>query len=109
VQKEHSMDDEYSIIIFPAAETRLYEHVDFRKQLNEAAAERLEQKLLGGIHSLHNMPDINGYYDDDRVPPKTFRKLLIENQFRIVFRIIDDTVYIYDIQDCRQSDRANLI
>jgi len=45
-----------------------------------------------------------------KVPVNTdLHYMLCKKRYRFVFEIIDDTVYVYDIQDCRQDTDKNVV
>jgi len=100
--------DTYQVIIAPAANDRLYEHVKFLAQINEAAAERLLDRLIADIRSLADMPKRNPFYNRPFIKANKYRYLMSGRRYRIVYQIEDFTVFVDDIQDCRQSERRGL-
>jgi plasmid stabilization system protein ParE len=100
---EHA-DPVYTVIVAPAANDRMYEHFSFLARVNENAATRLLDTLMKDIRSLASMPYRNPVYDRPYVPSGQYRYLISHGRYRVVYRIENKTVYVDDIQDCRQPD-----
>jgi Plasmid stabilisation system protein. len=96
--------EQYRIIIAPAANDKMYEHFEFLAQVNEGAAKRLLSALTKGIRSLETMPHRNPPYDRPYLKTGKYRYLLAASRYRVVYQIEGDTVFVDDIQDCRQDD-----
>ena len=103
------IDEEYDIIIDPAANDRMDEHFEFLARVSESAAERLLERLIEDINSLKQMPFRCPVYDRPYLPKGKYRYMISESRYRIVYQIEGNIVFIDDIQDCRQSDRINLL
>jgi len=102
-------DITYHVIVDPAANDRMYDHFEFMARVNETAANNLLDGLLSGIRSLEFMPQRNPVYDRPYLVSGKYRYLISCDRYRIVYQIDGDTVFIDDIQDCRQSDLKNLL
>jgi len=100
---------EYTVIVDPAANDRMFDHLEFLSQVSEAAAERLLAELVKDIRSLENMPYRNPVYDRPYLPRGKYRYMMSGGRYRIVYQIDAETVYVDDIQDCRQSDSSSLL
>ena len=101
--------EQYRILVAPAANDRMNEHFEFLANVNENAATRLLDSLLAGIRSLETMPQRNPTYNRPYLKSGKYRYLLVAERYRVVYQIEDDVVFVDDIQDCRQSDDANLV
>ena len=99
---------EFSVVIDPAANDRMYDHFEFLAQVSEAAAEKLLNGLIKDITSLEFMPYRNPVYDRPYLQSGKYRNILSCDRYRIVYQIEGTTVYVDDIQDCRQSDSSML-
>jgi plasmid stabilization system protein ParE len=99
----------YRVSIAPVVYDRMYEHFIFLAKANEHAARRLLDTFMKDIQSLVSMPFAYPMYDRLFLPKGKYRYLLSGKRYRIVYQVVDDTVYIDDIQDCRQDDDKNLI
>jgi len=83
-------------------------HIRFLANASILAAKRLRDSIYADFNLLAENP--NGYrrYDSKDCIENLHCKLCAK-RYRIVFEVIDDTVYIYDIQDCRQDIDKNLV
>jgi len=105
----NNSEKEYTVIIAPAANDRMYDHFEFLARVSETAAERLLDKLIADIRSLTHMPHRNPVYVSRYVPPGKYRYMMSGDRYRIVYQIDGNMVYVDDIQDCRQSDGFKLV
>jgi mRNA-degrading endonuclease RelE of RelBE toxin-antitoxin system len=103
------IDRRYQVVIDPAANDRMYAHFAFLAQVSEPAAQRLLNTLVQDIQSLESMPTSNSPFERSFLPFGKYRYKLSAKRYRIVYQIVNSTVYVDDIQDCRQSDDANLL
>jgi mRNA-degrading endonuclease RelE of RelBE toxin-antitoxin system len=97
------------VFIAPAVYDRMYEHFLFLARVNENAARRLLAAFMEDIGSLAAMPWAYPVYDRPFLPKGKYRYRLSGKRYRIVYQIVDDTIYVDDVQDCRQDDDKNLI
>jgi mRNA-degrading endonuclease RelE of RelBE toxin-antitoxin system len=99
----------YRIIVDPAANDRMYEHFEFLARVSRTAAEKLLDRLIEDIRSLERMPYRNPVYDRPYLRRGKYRYMMSGGRYRVVYQIEADTVFIDDIQDCRQSDDRSLL
>ena len=99
----------YTVIIDPAANDRMADHIEFLARVSESAAEKLLEILVKDIRSLQTMPFRNPIYDRPYVPALKYRYMVSNKRYRIVYQIVDDIVFVDDIQDCRQNDDKDLL
>ena len=99
----------YTVIVDPAANDRMYEHMEFLARVSESAAARLLDNLIKDIRSLESMPYRNPIYIRPFAPSGKYRYMISCKRYRIVYQIEKETVYVDDIQDCRQADTKNLL
>jgi len=99
----------YKVIIAPAANDRMAEYFEFLARVSESAANRLLDGLVDDIESLQKIPFRNPLYDRPYVPPLKYRYMVSNKRYRIVYQIVGDTVFVDDIQDCRQSEEKDLL
>lgn len=99
----------FKVIIDPAANDRMYEHFEFLARVSEQAAVKLLNGLVTDMRSLERMPYRNPMFDRPYLPGGKYRYMMSCSRYRIVYQIEADTVFVDDIQDCRQSDASNLI
>jgi len=99
----------YKVIVAPAANDRMAEHFEFLARVSESAANKWLDGLLDDIESLQKMPFRNPIYNRPYVPPLKYRYMVSNKRYRIVYQIVNDTVFVDDIQDCRQNDDKDLL
>ena len=104
-----SVNATYKVIIATMANDRIQEHYEFLARVSESAANALLSTLLKDLASLQKMPLRNPVYDRPYVPVLKYRYMISGKRYRIVYQVVDDTVFVDDIQDSRQSDDKNLI
>ena len=94
----------YKVIIAPTANDRMADYFLFLAGVSENAANKLIEHLIADIESLQIMPFRNPVYDRPYVPSLKYRYMLSNKRYRIIYQIIDDTVFVDDIQDSRQNN-----
>ena len=99
----------YKIIIDPAANDRMCDHFEFSAQVSETAAEKLLTGLVADIRSLEYMPYRNPVYNRPYLKSGKYRYMMSCDRYRIVYQIEENTIFVEDIQDCRQSDGSSLL
>jgi plasmid stabilization system protein ParE len=99
----------FTVLVSLGANARMSEHFEFLARVSETAATRLLNTLMQDIRSLAEMPQRNPLYDKPYVPPGEYRWMLSAKRYRIVYEIAGDTVFIEDIQDCREGDGKRLL
>jgi mRNA-degrading endonuclease RelE of RelBE toxin-antitoxin system len=104
-----SIDREYTVIIDPAVNDRMYDHFEFLARVSESAAEKLLANLIADIRSLNRMPYRNPVFNRPYLRSGKYRYKLSCERYLIIYQIIDDTVFVDDIQDSRQADDKSLL
>ncbi|GHV87095.1 plasmid stabilization protein [Spirochaetia bacterium] len=99
----------HEVVLHPKANDRMFEHFRFLAQVSIHGAERLLDELTKDMQSLEYMPERYHWFERDYLPKKKYRYLLSAKRYRIVYQVIESTVFIEDIQDCRQDDDKNLV
>jgi len=98
----------YNVRVAPAAYDKMFQHVRFLANVSVSAAEALYTELEEAVNTLEQNPGSYPIYSQHSKDLE-LRFKLCAKRYRIVFEIVADTVYIYDIQDCRQGADKNLI
>lgn len=92
----------YRVAVSNEARRMLTEHVFFLASVNPEAAKKLQTRIMDAIRSLETMPKRYPYLDpDDRRSP--YRKMVVPQQYLIIYTIQDDTVYVEYVLDGRQD------
>ena len=98
----------YNPIVDEKARGKLKSHIRFLKNVNEFAAEKFYVEYKQNLIKLAENPHNSLKYEHKKNQNLKY-KLFYKNRFRIVFEIIENNVYILDIQDCRQDSDKNII
>jgi mRNA-degrading endonuclease RelE of RelBE toxin-antitoxin system len=104
-----SADKIYAIVVAPAVNDRMYDHFVFLARVSEAAAKRLLDNLVEDMYSLERLPYRNPVFDRPYVKTGKYRYKVSCERYLIVYQIVEDTVYIDDIQDSRQAENKSLL
>jgi len=104
-----SEDKLYRVLVDPSANDRMYDHYEFLSQVSDAAAERLLDELVTDMRSLERMPYRNPIYNRPYLKCGKYRYMISCDRYRIVYQIEGNTVFVEDIQDCRQADSSSLL
>ena len=99
----------YKVIIAPTATDRMVGHFEFLARVSESVANKLFDELSDDIASLQRMPFRNPVYDRPYVPPLKYRYMVSNKRYRIVYQVVNDTVFVDDIQNCLQDDNKDLL
>jgi len=101
------MNKAYKVIVDPAANDKMGDHLEFLARVGGAAAERLLNQLVADMRSLEFMAHRNPMHNGPYLKNGKYRYMMSSDRYRIVYQIEDDMVFVEDIQDCRQSDDDN--
>ena len=104
-----SDDSTYEVKVAPAANDKMAEHFEFLARVSLSAAQRLLDGLMRDIKSLEKLPLRNPTFDRPYVPALKYRYLMSGKRYRIVYQVVETTVSVDDIQDCRQNDDKDLL
>jgi len=104
------LEREYQVHVDPDADEKMLGYINFLGQVSVSAAERLFYKLSDGIKSLDFNPDGYPRYPARKKIIQMLRYCLCDKQrYRLIFDVIDDTVHVHDVQDCRQHPNKSLV
>ena len=93
----------YIVIVSERAAQMLVSHAAFLAQVSPEAAEKRTVEFKKTANSLEIMPQRCPWLSGEYIPNKTYRFIMFEKIYMIIFQIIDDTVYADYVVDCRQD------
>lgn len=93
---------EYKVIVSEAANLMLVEHARFLSRVSINAANRLIDAFEKAAKSLETMP-LRYPVDSNIEPLVPYRKIIFEKRYLILYEVVNTTVYIDYILDCRQD------
>jgi len=79
-------------------------HVRFVAQVDARAARNTKERLMRAIDSLKERPESHPYWEWDGFPQKKYRKLVVPKWYVILCTVVNDTVHIDYVLDCRQDN-----
>lgn len=95
--------NEYRVVVSERAAQMLVSHAAFLAQVSPAAAERLTTEFQKAANSLQTMPQRCPWLVGEYIPRNSYRYILFEKRYMIIFQIIDSCVYADYVVDCRQD------
>ncbi|MCL1883144.1 MAG: type II toxin-antitoxin system RelE/ParE family toxin [Defluviitaleaceae bacterium] len=105
----YNEDKEYTVIVDPAVNDRMYDHFEFLARVSESSAEKLLDNLVADMYSLERMPYRNPVFNRPYIKSGKYRYMVSCERYLIVYQIMDNVVYVDDIMDSRQSDEKSLL
>lgn len=94
----------YDVNVSERAAQMLVSHAAFLAQVSQTAAENLVTQFEHAAHSLEELPQRCPYLTDDYIPKNKYRSLLFDGKrYLMIFQIMEQTVYIDYVVDCRQD------
>jgi len=105
----NNADKVYTVIIAPSVNDRMYDHFEFLARVSESAAERLLNSLITDIRSLEHLPYRNPIFNRPYLKSMKYRYMVSCERYLIVYQVVDNTVFVDDIQDSRQADNKFLL
>ena len=101
--------EKYHVLVSPPADRKLANHIEFLSRVSESAAERLYMEYKEALGFLGQSPEICPLYIPQKPVGADLKYKVFAKRYRIVFEIIDNEVYVYDVQDCRQDADKSLV
>lgn len=98
-----AQENNYRVIVSQRAAQMLVSHAAFLARVSPEAAERLTAAFEQAAKSLEQMPRRCPWLTGAYIPRSTYRYLLFEKRYLLIFQIEDDTVYADYVLDCRQD------
>ncbi len=95
--------NKYRVIVSERATQMLMEHTAFLAQVSVKAAERLVDEFEKATNSLEVMPQRCPWLRGEYIPRNTYRYILFEKRYMIIYQIVEDFVYADYVIDTRQD------
>lgn len=95
--------NKYRVVVSEQAKQMLVFHAAFLAQVSPSAAERLTQGFEKAANSLEVMPQRCLWLSGDYIPRNAYRFILFEKRYMLIFKIVEDTVYVDHVVDCSQD------
>lgn len=95
--------NKYEIAVSERALHMLGEHVAFISRVSLRAAKRLSMSFKTAINSLNENPQRCPWLKSENIPSNTYRFLIFEKRYMLIFQIRDNTVFVEYVLDCRRD------
>lgn len=93
----------YRVVVSKKAAQMLVSHAAFLARVSAPAAERLTAEFENAAKSLEQVPQRCPWLTGEDIPKCTYRFILFEKRYMLVFQIIEDVVHVGYVLDCRQN------
>lgn len=93
----------YEVMISPKAMQMLVSNAKFLAEADENAALSLVEEFQKTAQSLEILPKCFPWLKGDYIPSSTYRFAVFKKRYMLVFQIVEDTVYVDYVLDCRQD------
>ena len=93
----------YNVIIAKRADKMLLLHAEFLSKVSLPAARKLLKEFKEVIVNMEENPFFYQIDDDLNLPSGKYRRALFLQRYRVLCCIIENTVYVDAIIDCRQE------
>ena len=95
--------NKYRVIVSERAKQMLVSHAAFVAQVSPEAAGRLVVPFEKTAGSLDTMPQRCPWFSGEYIPKNVYRCILFEKRYLLLLQIVDDSVYVDYVLDCRQD------
>lgn len=95
--------NKYRMIVSDRAGHMLTAHSAFLAEVSPKAAEKLVVSFQTAVNSLDENPQRCPWLKSKNIPSNTYRFLIFEKRYMLIFQIRDNTVYVEYVLDCRRD------
>lgn len=93
----------YNVVISDKARKQIGQHILFVSNVNKESARILKKRIINQLGSLAEMPRRYPYLNVENIEKNYYRKMPLEKWYLAIYHIIDNTVFIDYVLDCRQD------
>lgn len=94
----------YKVVVSARARKMLGLHLKFLAKVSKSAADTKRKSIIKRLYTLDHLPERYPYFEgDDVIPARTYRKMYLEDWYEALYEIVDGTVYVAYIMDCRRE------
>lgn len=94
---------QYKVVISQKGQDAFIKQITFKAAQDRQQARNLKAKVINALRSLETLPRRAPFLWDEDIPLKKYRKLLVDNRYLIIYQIIEQTVYVELVVDCKQD------
>jgi mRNA-degrading endonuclease RelE of RelBE toxin-antitoxin system len=93
----------FNVSVGFAVSRKISFHCEFLANVSKSAARKLRNQFVDDINSLSFMPHHCPFYNHAGLEENKYHWLLSSKRYKIIYTIENDSVFVVDIQDCRQG------
>ena len=99
----NQLNSRYEVIVSNKAAQMMKEHVSFLAQVNVEAALALTEVFREALLSLKDFPQRCPFLSSEYLPKNKYRKLIVQRRYIFFYQIVEQTVFVDYLVDCRQD------
>ena len=80
----------------------------YKKEYNKSSARKVVKQIRTAVESLKDFPQVAAVELLLENEPLIYRSLVVTSTYKVIYYVSSDTIYIYDIWDCRQAPETNI-
>lgn len=93
----------YKVIVSDRTKEQLVQHIAFIANTDKNSANKTKNRIIAALRSLSEMPHRYPLFDEEYIARNKYHKMYVENWYLVLYQIVDNTVYVECILDCRQD------
>jgi toxin ParE1/3/4 len=74
----------------------------YRMAASEKTADKIKKSIFAATKTIIRQP-LTGAVEENLTGPKQGHRYIVEGNYKIIYRVIENAIYITDIFDCRQN------
>ena len=98
-----AINRKYKVIVSEKAKRMLGMHIRFMSRVNKETAVAKKKELITAMSYLKQMPQRFPYFEEAYIPSNKYHKMFVEKWYLVIYQILDDSVYVEYILDCRKD------
>jgi len=103
------MTKKYRVTVPPSVKKDLKEIVEYYFEINKTYSKTIFERIVGRIRELESFPEKGRMVPELRDRNIDVYKELIEDNYRIVYRVIENEVFLVSVIDARRNVEEVLI
>lgn len=97
------MPKRYKVVVSKEADSMLLRHTAFLANVSIPASRSFLSAFREAKSMLSQFPLSGAYENHPSLPPETYRKYLFYGRYKILYEVVQETVYVDAVLDCRQD------
>jgi plasmid stabilization system protein ParE len=96
-------ENKFNVIVKDKATEMMLAHVKFLARASAQAARKLTGAFHSALQSLTESPERFPWLFTPELPFYEYRKMRFDTRYLIIFTVIENTVYVEAVVDCRED------